>query len=140
MELQISPVWFDDDTMMKVRVQLLGNGRQAWHEGYAYPESFSAFGRALMEYPINVSDEVKLELGCDERSCGGYLLIRAFVHDGAGHCALEFRSETGGGALEASSVRFVVPTEAASLNNLGQRLVEWATRPSEAFRFEGTGA
>lgn len=75
----------------------------------------------------------------DEALVHGYLLIRAFVHDGAGHCALEFQGETRGDALEGSLVRFAITTEAASLNDLGRSLVAWASMPTEAFLFQGAG-
>jgi len=140
MELQISPIWFDDDTMMKIRVEFVGNGRQSWYEGYAYPEEFAVFGQALVDFPNHVSDEVRLELGSSDPAFSSGLLVRAFVHDGAGHCAMEFKAETRGDALEASLVRFAVPTEAASLNELGRSLMAWSANPTEAFRFEGAGA
>ena len=139
MQLHVTPIWVDDDTMLRIRVELLGNGRQAWHEGFAYPEIFTAFGRALSEFPRDMSDEARLELGSADPAFDGHLLIRAFVHDGAGHCAMEFRGEERGDALAASSVRFSVPTEAASLNDLGHSLIAWASRPTEAFLFKSAG-
>jgi hypothetical protein len=140
MQLHITPLWTDDDTLMQVRVSLAGNGRQAWSEAYSYPETFSQFGQSLTQFPGSTADEVRLELGSTDPGYAEHLLIRAFVYDGSGHCAVEFKAHTRGDALAASSCQFAVPTEAASLNELGRMMVAWAAKPVEPFAFEGAGA
>ena len=140
MQLQLTPIWTDDDTLMQLRVSLAGGGRQAWAEAYCYPEDVSRFGQALMDFPTSTSHEVKFELGSTDPSYGDHLLLRAFVYDGAGHCAVEFQAESRGDALDSSSVRFVASTEAASLNEMGRKIVAWSLSPAEPFRFEGAGA
>lgn len=139
MQLQIEPLWTDDDTLMQVRVSLAGNGRQSWSEAYCYPETISQFGQGLIDFPNSTSHEVKFELGSTDPSYAEHLLLRAFVYDGAGHCAVEFKAESRGNSLVSSSVRFAVPTEAASLNELGRRIVAWSLSPTEPFIFEGSG-
>ncbi|WP_316871494.1 hypothetical protein [Ralstonia wenshanensis] len=139
MQLHIKPVWIDDDGLMQVRVSVDGNERQSWGEAYCYPEAVSEFGQALIDFPSSISDEVKLELGSMDPTYADYLLVRAFVYDGAGHCAIEFRAESRGDAITSSSVRFAVPTEAASLNEMGRRIMAWSLSPTEPFAFEGAG-
>lgn len=139
MQLQIKPVWTDDDGLMQVRVSLEGNERQSWGEAYCYPEAVSEFGQALLGFPSSTSDEVKLEIGSMDPMYADYLLVRAFVYDGVGHCAIEFKAESRGDALTSSSVRFAVPTEAASLNEMGRRIMAWSLSPTEPFAFEGAG-
>jgi hypothetical protein len=138
MRLHIKPLWIDDDSLMKVRVSLDGNERLSWAESYGYPETFSEFGQALVDFPRSVSHEVKLELGSNDPSYSEYLLLRAFVYDGAGHCAVEFKAESRGDSITSSSVRFAVPTEAASLNDMGRMLMAWSLSPAEPFTFEGS--
>jgi hypothetical protein len=93
MQLRIKPIWIEDDALMQVRVSLAGNGRQSWAEAYCYPESFLQFGRALIDFPSSTADEVRLELGSTDPAYADYLLVRAFVHDDVGHCAVEFKAE-----------------------------------------------
>lgn len=139
MQLEINPLWIDDDTLMQVRVSLTGNGRQAWGEAHCYPEAFAEFGRALAGFPASTADEVKFQLGGIDPSWAQYLLLRAFVYDGAGHCAVELKAESRGDTLASSSAHFAVPTEAASLNEMGRLLEAWALSPSMPFSFEGAG-
>ena len=139
MQLHIKPVWIDDDGVMQVRVSVDGNERQWWGEACCYPAAFSEFGQALIGFPSSTSDEVRLELGSMDPMYADYLLVRAFVYDGAGHCAIEFKAESRGDAITSSSVRFAVPTEAATLNEMGRRIVAWALSPTEPFAFEGAG-
>jgi len=139
MQLHIKPRWTDDDTLMQVRVSLAGNGRQSWGEAYCYPETFLQFGQALTDFPNSISHEVKLELGSTDPNYAEHLLLRAFVYDGAGHSAVEFKAESRGDSLASSSVRFAVPTEAASLNEMGRKIVAWSLSPTVPFTFEGAG-
>lgn len=139
MQFHIEPLWTDEDTLMEVRVSLAGNGRQSWCQAHCYPETFSQFGQALMDFPNSTSHEVRLELGSTDPSYGEHLLVRAFVYDGAGHCAVQFKAESRGDILAASSVNFAVPTEAASLNQMGKNIVAWALSPAKPFEFEGAG-
>lgn len=125
---------------MQVRESLAGNGREAWGEAYAYPETFAQFGQALTRFPRSTADEVKLELGSTDPGYAEHLLVRAFVYDGSGHCAVEFKAHSGGDALASSSCQFAVPTEAASLNEMGRMIVAWASKPVGPFAFEGAGA
>jgi hypothetical protein len=140
MKLHILPIWTDADTLMQVRVSLTGNGRQSWAEAYSYPDKFSEFGTALINFPTSIADEVLLELGSSDPAYADHLLVRAFVLDGVGHCAVEFKSQCRGDALNSASMHFTVPTEAASLNELGKELVAWSESPSLPFSFEGAGA
>jgi len=140
MQLHITPLWSDDDTLMQVRVSLAGNGRQSWGEAYCYPEQFSQFGQALIDFPNSTSHEVNFELGSTDPSYAEHLLLRAFVSDGVGHCAVEFKAESRGDSLASSSVRFAAPTEAASLNEMGRKIVAWSMSPTEPFTFEGAGS
>lgn len=140
MHFHIQPLWTDDDTLMQVRISLAGNGRESWGEAYCYPQKFLEFGRALIDFPSSISHEVKFELGSTDSRYAEHLLLRAFVHDSVGHCALEFIGETRGNAIVSSSVRFAVPTQAASLNELGRQILVWAESPTLLFSFEGTGS
>jgi hypothetical protein len=140
MKLHVTPLWTDDDTLMQVRVSLAGNGRQSWGEAYCYPETFSQFGQSLIGFPNSISHEVKFEVGSTDPTYAHHLLLRAFVYDGVGHCAFEFKAESRGNSLASSSVRFAVPIEAASLNEMGRRIVAWSLSPTEPFTFEGAGS
>jgi hypothetical protein len=140
MQLRITPIWMDEDSLMKVRVSLAGNGREAWGEAYSYPETFAEFGRALTKFPNSIADEVKLELGSADPGYAEHLMLRAFVYDGSGHCAVEIRTHSRGDVLTSSSCQFAVPTEAASMNDLGRIVIEWALKPEKAFVFDGAGA
>ena len=96
MRLHIKPVWIDDDGLMQVRVSVDGNERQSWGEACCYPKTVSEFGQALIDFPSSISDEVKLEFGSMDPMYADYLLVRAFVYDGVGHCAIEFKAESRG--------------------------------------------
>jgi len=139
MQLCIKPLWTDDDSLMQVRVSVAGNGRKSWGEAYCYPETFTEFGRALIDFPISTSHEVKFEPGSADPSDADRLVLRAFVYDGSGHCAVEFKAVCRGDPISFSSVQFAVPTEAASLNEMGRKIVTWAASPTEPFTFEGAG-
>lgn len=139
MKLHITPIWIDEDSLMRIRISLTGNGHHSWSEIYSYPEKFLEFGAALIDFPNSVTDEVLFELGSTDPAYADHLRIRAFVLDGVGHCAVEFRSESRGDALGSSLFHFTVPTEAASLNELGKNLVAWSKSPSEPFAFGGAG-
>lgn len=139
MQLHIKPVWNDDDGLMQVEISLTGNGHQSWNKVYCYPDATAEFGSALISFPNSITDEIQFEIGSLDASTSEYLNIRAFVHDKTGHCAIQFQSIMRGNELVSASVNFVVPTEAASINEMGKALVTWSANPTTAFLFEGAG-
>jgi hypothetical protein len=84
--------------------------------------------KALEDVPRHATDVYVYELGSErvEDRFGYYLRFRAFVTDGGGHCALQFRMNNNEDLPGREVAEFCIETEAASVNRLGKLLRTFA--------------
>jgi len=127
------------DRLLDVTVTFAGRGYLVWQQIHFSPAQLLEFAARLQDFPASPKDEAILEAGSTDPTVHDWLMLRAFVTDGVGHCAMEFSSNTNGTPLSASRFRYAVPIEAASLNELGARLAAWVKAPNDELHFEPKG-
>lgn len=119
---------FDGDTSFDVSIRLGALQIQVYFWGEA--DWFRQFGEGLSAFPASIDDVIEFEVGqIKPPSHQNYLLIRAYCYDGSGHSALKIIMHNNEPEPHALYTEFSIPTEAAALNTLGNRLKNW--QPSE---------
>jgi hypothetical protein len=103
----------------------VSNGRQtASLEIYLSIDSLRELADALEVFPRHVNDVHVLEIGTEDprERWAYYLLIRAFVTNGLGHCALMFRLNNNRDLPYRELAEFCIEAEPANINQLGRLL------------------
>ncbi|MGM3274529.1 hypothetical protein [Ralstonia sp. 24A2] len=126
MRLSLELLWRDpDDGMLELRFSLQSTTQSVAVDFYDYAPSLTAWGAQLTAFPTSISDEVTFEKGANGDNTGLWLVIRAFVVNGAGATALEIEYEKRDDRLNREAARFAVPVEAEVINRLGAALKSW---------------
>jgi|SRR5215831_12728976 len=139
MRLVFRRLWEDSDGMLEFRLTVENEQYRSTHDCYLYPGTIREFGEGLASFPKSIADSVVLESGGEDPKWYGWLRLRAYVYDSAGHSALECLTETRGDELVRASARFSFRLQAAAFNELGKQLIEWSPN-SRDFTFEAREA
>ena len=85
-------------------------------------------GSDLQNFPANVGDEYRYELGSEDpaQRCSEYFLLRAYTTDAAGHCALQLRMNGNSSPPNEGVCEFSIRAEAAAVNRLGALLEQFS--------------
>ena len=126
--------------MLELRLTLENDRYRATEEFYVYPEDLGEFGRRLADFPSSLIDGVTFEVGSKEPKSYCWVRLRAYVYDAKGHTALEFRFENHADEPLKAAAQFSVALEAATLNELGRGLAEWAQEGGEVYVLEAREA
>jgi hypothetical protein len=113
---------------------------------YCNVEDLKEMGKALQNFPTEISDEYCYQYGSEnpEDRFYRYFLIRVYTTDSVGHCAIQFAINKNSIEPNEGICRFSVQADAASLNRLGVlfekfhelRHLEFRWSPNEAELFE----
>lgn len=106
-------------------------------EIYCDPEDIERFASSLKKFPQGIQDQYRFEFGSEYKpdNWAYYLLLRSYVYDGAGHCALKVRMNNNGDGLNEGLAGFSICTEAAFLNRLGLLLSQFSKKEILEFNF-----
>jgi len=92
---------------------------------YGYADDFKRFGHKLTQFPKSITDTVVFQLGEDDRKWAYYMFIKAFSYDASGHTALRIVVDNLGDKVNGHRSEFSIISEAASINTLGHKLLNW---------------
>jgi len=109
---------------------------QSYDEIYCYPTDLKNFASALKSFPSGINDEFKFEQGMEDKRSDCYLLLKIYVRDSAGHCAIQVRMNNNRDGVYEGLAAFAIKAEAASLNSLGNSLDQFATGNNRDFRID----
>jgi hypothetical protein len=92
---------------------------------FGYTDTFKDFGKSLMSFPMNTAHEVLFQEGKDEGYGPWFIAIKAYCHDHQGHTALHIIIDNQERLPLKCRLEFSILAEAASINNLGLKLLNW---------------
>jgi hypothetical protein len=113
----------DEDIQFQVRIE--NYYCKTSLDFYGYADDFKEFGHKLSEFPKSISDTVAFQIGEDDRKWAYYMFIKAFCYDALGHTALRIVVDNFGDNVYGHRSEFSINSEAASINLLGQILMNW---------------
>ena len=131
--------WPFDDDAGHFSVQASNGLYVAGQEFYGSPADIERFGRALAAFPRHPTDEARFEAGESDLRGAHWLVLRAYLHDAAGHAALLFQCRNGAEDPWRREARFTILCEVASLNRLGAALIAWGCQEGVTVREELLG-
>ena len=133
--IKIKRIWTDSDEMLQLEVTASNDEQVSNQYFYVYPDDLANFWSELQNFPKSQADVVSLEYGEDPKFyC--YFLLRAIVLDSVGHTAIEIKFNNRLEPPAKASGNFFMPSEAATVNEFGKNLCDWAKDMSAEFRFE----
>ena len=105
-------------------------------EVYGYDDVFEKFAEELTDFPKNINDEVKFELGEKDEKWAFYFMIKAYCYLNSGQSALKIDAWNNGDNQTEYDVNFALKAEPASLNRLGVSLKNWNPNNYEEFEWK----
>lgn len=109
----------------------VSNGRQtASLDFYVTTQMLLEAAKALEVFPRHGRDEYLFELGSEQAEVrfGFYLRMRAFLTNGSGSSALQFRINNNEDVPSREMAEFCIESEVQSINDLGSLLRNFAKR------------
>lgn len=126
--------WPYEDEAWHLTFRATNAGYRVEQEFYVYPSGLQELAERLRAFPETRADEVIFEAGSKEPGWAHWVHLRVFLVDSAGHAAIAIDLGNNGDALRARSARFVIGCQVASVNRLGESLLQWVKEPSSEFR------
>lgn len=119
----------DDDGLFEFEIKLTNGKTSTSLKFWGYWDNFKEFGDRLTEFPKTIKDNVIYELG-EDKSNGQvkwayYMLLNVFCFDSAGQSAIKVIVDNHADVPSYQRSEFYIQSEAASINQLGQRLQNW---------------
>lgn len=130
-QIKIEALPYDEEAARYLLISASSFGFSGFVEIYTGPEAISDFGTKLTSFPNTVDEMVTFEYGDNTGKFISHLILQAQVIDRVGHSVLYVRMQSFVGIPGNALVELYLPCEPASLNTLGQLLVNWVTSPSK---------
>ena len=92
---------------------------------YGYTNEFESFANGLLDFPKNIHDEVKYELGEIGDKWAYYILMKVFCYETNGYSAIHVKVDNNSKEPYTNKSEFYIKTYPASLNKFGQLLKDW---------------
>lgn len=136
---EIKHLWTDDDSMIQVLFRAANDTVNSQVEFYCYPEQLVEFVSELQEFPRNLEHVVEYEYGPDENWVS-HLSLKASVLESTGRSAIEVKFDHRLDPPDGAKGHFYLACYPETVNELGRRLVSWASSPEGVFEYEWTDA
>jgi hypothetical protein len=127
--LESRSIDYDDDTTFVIKAN--NKYCAVLLDFYGTTEEFKDFGSELVNFPLNINQEVHCPpLGSyDENLNYAYwLTIKVYCYDQNGHVALEITVNNHELQPRNYQAKFCIETDPATINKFGQRLRGWDVR------------
>ncbi len=124
-----------DDPNWHVQVTASNSGSVAIQDFYIQPGQFEEFGRSLAVFGARRDDEARFEVGSLTGNWAYYVRLEAFIHDAAGHAALEIHFDNRRVRPFGARTNFCIESDVAGLNRLGEMIGRWMQDPTESLRW-----
>ena len=122
---------YDEDDVLYLIVSASAVGFSGFVEVYTHHKTLAEFGNKLINFPEDINHKVDFEYGDTTGKWAYYLFLQAQVIDHVGHSAIRVRMQSFVGMPCNSLAEFYVPSEVASINELGRAIKEWVKNPYE---------
>ncbi len=122
---------YNDDEVICFSIFASSGGFSGLAEILQSKSSFKQFGVGLIDFPKSVDHTVLLEYGDGSDEWPYHVVLRAQVMDGVGHSAIFVRIQSFCSPFEAALSEFLIPSEPASINELGQLITDWPSKADE---------
>lgn len=125
-EIKISTLAIDEgDNTIHYQLEVTNGINSTTQDFYGYADNFKEFANGLLSFPKAVTDKVKYELGEGGERWAYYILLDVFCYENNGHSAIHVVINNNGKPPNTNKSEFYIKTVPASLNKLGQLLLDW---------------
>lgn len=125
-EIIISVLAIDEgDDTIHYQIKVANGINSTTQEFYSYADNFKEFATRLLSFPKTITDNVKYELGESGERWAYYILLDVFCYENNGHSAIHVVVDNNGKQPYTNKSEFYITTVPASLNKLGQLLLDW---------------
>jgi hypothetical protein len=125
-EIKISVLAIDEgDDTIHYQLEVTNGINSTTQDFYGYEDSFKEFATGLLSFPKAITDKVKYELGESGERWAYYILLDVFCYEQNGRSAIHVVIYNNGKRPNTSKSEFYITTVPASLNKLGQLLLDW---------------
>jgi len=126
----------DDDGSVQIGITSSNSIYSSNEDCYLWPMELQNFGRELKSFPKSRDQEVIFQNGVESKDHYSFILLRAFVYSSNGRSALEVKMNSNKTNELKRIANYCIQCEIASLNRLGQELVNWDIVKEKVFKFE----
>ncbi len=124
--IKISALTIDEgDDTIQYQLEISNGINSITQDFYGYADNFKEFATGLLSFPKTITDNVKYELGESSDRWAYYILLDVFCYDNNGHSAIHIVIENNRKRPNTNKGEFYITTVPASLNKLGQLLLNW---------------
>lgn len=102
---------------------------------YGYSNEFKNFANGLISFPKTIDDTVKYELGNVGERWAYYILLNVYCYDNNGHSAIHVIVDNNRKQPYTNKGEFYITTLPASLNKLGQLLIDWNPKTTKEVKW-----
>ena len=125
-EIKISTLAIDEgDDTIHYQLEVPNGINSTTQDFYGYADNFNEFANGLLSFPKTITDKVKYELGERGERWAYYILLDVFCYENNGHSAIHVVIDNNGKRPNTNKSEFYITTVPASLNKLGQILLDW---------------
>lgn len=121
MSKQRIKIYVIDDIFEEYRFEITNGINTTAIEVFSEVEWFKELGNALCAFPNSIEDSVEFDFGGANRS----LALKVYCYEWRGQTALQIEVQNNLPAPDSYVSRFSIKTVPASINNLGQMLLDW---------------
>ncbi|MCB2407471.1 hypothetical protein [Hymenobacter lucidus] len=120
-------VSMDDDWDCTFDVTVAYGTIEAHMHFYGQPDTWSQFGKQLLNFPRNPADSAVFEGGVNTKGYD-FMCLKAYCYDAGGHTALKVIIDNNAEEPRECRIEFSILSEPASLTQLGRLLAGWDVR------------
>jgi hypothetical protein len=118
-----------DDSAWRVEISASNGCFSGQQEFYIYSENLDTLSSRFCQFPQNVEEEARFELGERTVKWAYYVLIRAFLYNLVGHSAIEVTFDNNAESPNHAQAHFFIHCEVSAINKLGKQLQAWVISP-----------
>ena len=125
-EIKISVLSIDEgDGTIQFQIDVTNGTSARSQDFYGYSDNFKEFATGLRSFPKNIKENVKYELGEIGERWAYYILLDVFCHESNGYSVVHVVVNNNRKRPYTNKSEFYITTVPASLNKLGQLLLDW---------------
>jgi hypothetical protein len=131
-EIRISVIDIDNEEI-QFKIELTNGINSTFLNFYGYADDYKIFAEGLISFPKSISDTVIFEIGEDTPKWAYYLFLKVFCYETNGRSAIYIKVYNHADPPNTYMSEFYISTLPASLNKLGQHLLDWNPKIEKDF-------
>ena len=134
--LKIKVLYIDDgDSLFQYQICLSNGQTTSSLDFWGYENEFKAFSAKLIDFPKDIKEKVRYELGKDnDDHLAYYLFLEVFCYELSGHSTLKIIIDNRLNEPDYNRCEFFIKSIPASINEFGKALYNW--NPAMNIKFE----